>query len=457
MPSWLAELAWTGERLERRLLLEEEGGRLRRVEPLGKASVPAGTRVLSGLTLPGLANVHSHSFHRALRGRTEEPRGGGADFWGWRERMYALAGLLSPDQYFELSRAAMGEMALAGMTAVGEFHYLHHQPEGQPYSGPAMEEALVAAAEEAGIRLTLLDACYLRAGFDGAPLEGATQRFSDLDAAGWARRAERLPERPWLRLGAAIHSVRAVEPAAMRLVAAWATDRGAPLHFHLSEQPAENRACLEATGQTPTQLLESCGALSPDATAVHAIHLTPEDIRRLGAFETRVCVCPTTERDLGDGVCPADALADAGSPLCLGSDSNAVVDLFEEARAVELDLRLVSGRRGRLSAEVLLAAATSQGMAALGWEAGALRPGLLADFITLDLGSPRLAGAGLADLAQRVVFGASASEVRRVVVGGREVVRDGRHLRLGSVAERLTTNLEGLEPQWGAALEGERR
>jgi formiminoglutamate deiminase len=452
MPSWLAELAWTGERLERRLLLEEREGRLRRVEPLGEASAPAGTKVLPGLTLPGLANVHSHSFQRALRGRTEEPRRGGADFWGWRDRMYTLAGLLSPEQYFELSRAAMGEMALAGMTVVGEFHYLHHQPQGQPYLGLAMEEALAAAAEEAGIRLTLLDTCYLRAELDSSPLEGAARRFSDLDAAGWARRAGQLPEHPWVRLGAAIHSVRAVEPEAMRLVTAWAADRHAPLHFHLSEQPAENRACLEATGQTPTQLLDSCGALSPDATAVHAIHLTPEDISRLGASETRVCVCPTTERDLGDGVCPADELEDAGSQLCLGSDSNAVVDLFEEARAVELDLRLVSGRRGRLSAEALLAAATSQGAAALGWEAGALRPGLLADFISLDLDSPRLAGASLADLVQRVVFGASASEVRSVVVGGEEVVRDGHHLRLGSVAERLTTSLEGLEPRWRAAL-----
>jgi len=452
MPSWLAELAWTGQELQPRVLLEETGGRLRRVEPLGDTRLPAGTRVLSGLTLPGLANVHSHAFHRALRGRSEAPGPAGRDFWGWRRRMYKLAGLLDPTQYFELARATMGEMALAGITAVGEFQYLHHRPGGEPYAQPAMEEALIAAATEAGIRLTLLDTCYLRAGFDGTPLEGAATRFTDVDARSWAARVERTLDRPGLRRGAAIHSVRAVDQSAMRVVAAWATERRAPLHLHLSEQLAENTACLKATGMTPTELVESCGVLGPDTTAVHAIHLTRSDVGRLGGSGTKVCVCPTTERDLGDGVCRADQLVAAGSQLCLGSDSNAVVDLFEEARAVELDRRLVTGQRGWLSAESLLRAATHQGMEALGWEAGELRPGRLADFTTLELSSPRLAGAGLEDLLPRVVFAATGAEVRSVVVGGAEVVRDGRHLRLGSVAEKLTSVLESLEPAWKAAL-----
>jgi formiminoglutamate deiminase len=239
----------------------------------------------------------------------------------------------------------------------------------------------------------------------------------------------------------------------MKVVAGWATERGAPLHLHLSEQPEENSACLRATGLTPTELVDSCGVLGPQTTAVHAIHLTPSDISRLGETATRICVCPTTERDLGDGVCPADELQAAGSPLCLGSDSNAVVDLFEEARAIELDRRLVTGHRGWLSSEELLRAATSQGMAALGWEAGGLRPGGLADFTTLELSSPRLAGAGLTDLLPRIVFGAGAADVRSVVVEGVEVVREGRHLRLGSVAEKLETILEALEPAWRKALE----
>lgn len=452
MPSWLAELAWTGERLERRVLLEAAGGRLGRAQSLGQAPAPPEARELSGLTLPGLANVHSHAFHRALRGRCQRSKSGGSDFWGWRERMYSLAGLLSPDQYFELCRATLGEMALSGITAVGEFHYLHHQPSGLPYPGPEMEDAVVAAAEEAGVRLTLLDTCYLRSGFDGAPLRGAAVRFGDQDAHGWVRRVERAADGPKLRRGAAVHSVRALDQGAIKLVAAWAGARQAPLHLHLSEQPEENAACLRATGLTPTQLLDGCGVLGPQTTAVHAIHLTDADLLRLGQTQTKICVCPTTERDLGDGVCRVDELQAAGSPLCLGSDSNAVVDLFEEARAIELDRRLVTGRRGQLSPEALLRAATSQGMAALGWGAGELRPGGLADFITLDLSSPRLAGAGLPDLLPRVVFGAGAADVHSVVVAGEEVVQDRHHLRLGGIGERLETVLEALEPAWRSAL-----
>jgi formiminoglutamate deiminase len=454
MTAWLAELAWIGDRLLPRVLLEEEGGRLRRVEELGHAQIPEGAKVLSGLTLPGLVNVHSHAFHRALRGRCQAPGQSGKDFWGWRRWMYALASFLEPDQYFELSRATMGEMTLAGITAVGEFHYLHHQPGGQPYRRPEMEEALVAAAEEAGLRLTLLDTCYLRSGFDGSPLGSAALRFTDGEADAWARRVDRLAESSRVRRGAAIHSVRAVDQDAMRVVAEWAFERRAPLHLHLSEQLEENAACLQATGLTPTELVDSCGALGAQTTAVHAIHLTRSDIARLGETGTRICVCPTTERDLGDGVCPADELQAAGSPICLGSDSNALVDLFEEARAIELDRRLVTGHRGWLSSEDLLKASTSQGAAALGWDAGELRTGCLADFTTLELSSPRLAGAGLADLLPRVVFGASAADVRSVIVGGEEVVRDGRHLRLGSVAEKLESVLEALEPAWSEALAG---
>ncbi len=453
MSLWLAELAWTGDQLLPRVLLEADGGRLTRVEELGVAQTPPEAKVLSGLTLPGLANVHSHAFHRALRGRCQAPDLGGRDFWEWRRRMYALASFLEPDQYFELCRATFGEMSLAGITAVGEFHYLHHQPGGQPYPAPRMEDALVAAATEAGIRLTLLDTCYLRAGFEDPPLAGAALRFTDREASAWAERADRLVESARVRRGAAIHSVRAVDPDAMRVVSQWAADRDAPLHVHLSEQPAENSACIKATGLTPTELLDSCQALGPRTTAVHAIHLTDGDISRLGESGTRICICPTTERDLGDGVCPADRLEEAGSALCLGSDSNAVVDLFEEARAVELDRRLVTGKRGWLSPGSLLAAATAQGMAALGWDAGRLKRGSLADFTTLELSSTRLAGAGLADLVPRVVFGAGAADVHSVVVGGEEVVRDGRHLRLGSVADKLENVLLQLEPAWERALQ----
>jgi formiminoglutamate deiminase len=238
-------------------------------------------------------------------------------------------------------------------------------------------------------------------------------------------------------VAAGIHSVRAVDPAAMARVAAWAEERQAPLHLHLSEQPAENQACLAATGHTPAALAHSAGVLGPRTTAVHATHLTDQDVALLGATRTAACLCPTTERDLADGVGPARALAGAGSPLCLGSDSHAVIDLFEEARAVELDERLVTGRRGLHQPADLLAASTGAGMAALGWEAGRLAPGQLADLVTLDLGSVRLAGTRPADAADQLVFAATAADVTSVVVSGRQVVRDRRHLLVPDVGATL--------------------
>jgi formiminoglutamate deiminase len=390
-----------------------------------------------------MANGHSHAFHRALRGRTHRGRG---DFWSWRELMYRVAGALDPDPYLELATAAYAEMALAGITAVGEFHYLHHGPDGRPYADPnLMGESLAEAAVRAGVRLTLIDTCYLRAGLDGQPLAGPQVRFGDGDAEAWAERAGALRDRPGLRVAAGIHSVRAVDPAAMATVAAWAAERQAPLHLHLSEQRAENEACLVATGRTPAALAESAGVLGPRTTAVHATHLTAEDVGLLGATRTTACICPTTERDLADGVGPARALADAGSPLCLGSDSHAVVDLFEEARAVELDERLITGRRAHHQPPDLLAAATGSGMDALGWDAGRLAPGRLADLVTVGLGSVRLAGARPADAVDQLVFAATAADVTSVVVSGRQVVQDSQHLLVGEVAAALDRAIAALD------------
>jgi formiminoglutamate deiminase len=435
LSAWHAELAWLGPArgVAERVLLEVDGDRIAAVTE--GVEPPAGARRLPGLTIPGLANAHSHAFHRALRGRTHR---GGGDFWTWRERMYELAGHLDPDGYLELARAAYAEMALAGVTAVGEFHYLHHDPAGRPYADPnRMGSALIEAAGQAGVRLTLIDTCYLRAGLGGEPLAGVQRRFGDGDAAAWAERAGALDDGPMMRVAAGVHSVRAVDPAAMTAVAAWAEGRRAPLHLHLSEQRTENQACLAATGRTPAALAEAAGVLGPRTTAVHATHLTGDDIARLGATRTSVCLCPTTERDLADGVGPASALASAGSPLCLGSDSHAVVDLFEEARAVELDERLVTERRGHHRPADLLQAATAAGMDALGWDAGRLEPGRLADLVTVGLDSPRLAGARPAEAADQLVFAATAADVRQVVVGGRRVVEDGRHLLVGDVPAAL--------------------
>ncbi|WP_229399519.1 formimidoylglutamate deiminase [Micromonospora okii] len=427
---WLAEYAWLPDRAEPTadVLIEAEDGRITAVTPLAAGGAPAaGVEVLgdatrlAGLTLPGLANAHSHAFHRALRGRTHTGRG---DFWTWRDAMYDVAARLDPDSYLALARAAYAEMALAGITCVGEFHYLHHGPDGTPYADPnAMGAALVEAAAQAGIRITLLDTLYLTATVDGAPLAGPQRRFGDGDVDGWSDRHDRLAPPPHARIGAALHSVRAVP--ADRIATFASRNEGVPLHVHLSEQPAENDACRAAHGCTPTRLLADRGALGPGTTAVHATHPTGGDVALLGESGTGVCLCPTTERDLADGIGPARRLADAGAPLSLGSDSHAVVDLFEEARAVELDERLRTRRRGHFAPPELLAAATVAGHAALGWrDAGRIAVGDRADLVTVRLDSARTAGVPPAG----AFFAATAADVVSVVVDGRRVVADGRHL-----------------------------
>jgi formiminoglutamate deiminase len=420
-----AEFGWLAGGVARDVLIEVDGGRFTAVTP-GVAEPPAGATRLPGLTLPGLANAHSHAFHRALRGRTHAGKG---TFWTWRNQMYALATRLDPDTYLALARAAYAEMALAGVTAVGEFHYLHHDAGGARYADPnQMGAALVEAAAQAGIRMTLLDACYLTSTVDGAPLVGPQLRFGDGSSASWAERVESFkPGAPHATVGAAIHSVRAVPAEQIPTVADWAAGRAVPLHVHLSEQRAENTACLRYHHRTPTEVLADAGALGSRATAVHATHLTDSDRADLGDTGTGVCFCPTTERDLADGIGPARALVDAGSPLSLGSDSHAVVDLFEEARAVEMDERLRSERRGHFAAAELVHAATEAGHAALGWpDAGAIAPGSRADLVAVRLDTVRTAGIDPAG----AVFAATAADVAHVVVDGRLVVRDGRHVAI---------------------------
>ncbi|AIR98779.1 formimidoylglutamate deiminase [Streptomyces glaucescens] len=437
---WL-EHAWLGTRVEPGVVLETGDGRVTAVRT-GVGTPPPGAEVLRGLTLPGLANAHSHAFHRALRGAVQA---GSGTFWTWRDVMYATADRLTPENYHALARAVYAEMALAGITAVGEFHYVHHAPGGSRYADPnAMGEALIAAAAEAGIRITLLDTAYLSSGF-GQPPDRHQLRFSDGDADAWAERCSLLKEREHARIGAAIHSVRAVPAAQLATVARWAEERRAPLHVHLSEQTAENDACREAHGCTPTQLLARHGVLGPRTTGVHNTHLTAEDISLIGGSGTGTCMCPTTERDLADGIGPAVALRDEGSPLCLGSDSHAVIDLLEEARAMELNERLRSRTRGHWTAAALLRAASAGGHAALGWdEAGTLEPGALADFTTIALDSVRTAGPLPRLGAETAVFAASAADVSHTVVAGRHVVRDGVHSLVPDVPQALADAVAAL-------------
>ncbi len=343
MPVFHCEWAWLGGNSpEADVALHVDDTRITRVEPGVRASVDA-TR-LKGLTVPGLANAHSHAFHRALRSRTHA---GGGTFWTWRDEMYALAKVLNPDSYFRLARATFAEMVCAGITCVGEFHYLHHDSHGATYRDPnAMSHALLAAADEAGLRITLLDTCYLRGGIsdgisDGVggsaiPLNEVQQRFSDGSADAWGERVEAMRTRAiggHALIGAAVHSVRAVDPDSIATVASWAAKKAVPLHAHVSEQPAENEQCMRAYGRSPMQVLADAGALTNRFTAVHATHLVSSDVTLLAQSGARVCLCPTTERDLADGIGPTAELRDARIPITLGSDSHAVIDLFEEARA----------------------------------------------------------------------------------------------------------------------------
>ena len=442
--SYWCELAWLhpGEAVEG-VLVRVEGTRFADVVPGVRAPPPGAVR-LDGLTVPGLANAHSHAFHRAMRGRC-----GTGGFHDWRELMYDVAARLDPDTYLALARATFAEMALAGVTGVGEFHYLHHAEGGRPYDDRnAMGHALIQAAGEAGPRITLLDACYLAGGI-GAPLCGAQLRFGDRDAHRWAERVDaRAGEyagREDGGVGGAVHSVRACPPEQMPVVAEFGHRRAAPLHTQVSERRTENENCVKTYCATPVQVLYEHGVLGPRTTAVHATHLTDVDVALLGGSATHVCVCPTTERDLGDGVGPARRLRDAGSPITLGSDSNAVIDLLEEARAVELDERLATGRRGHWTAADLLLAATVVGQASLGHpDAGFIMPGALADLVSVRLDSVRTAGAGSGSAGGRVVFGAGACDVHSVVCGGRRVVVEGGHV-LGDVGAMLAGAIAAID------------
>ncbi|MGW0556215.1 formimidoylglutamate deiminase [Streptomyces sp. NPDC002926] len=445
MTYWL-EHAWLGTHVEPGVALDVADGRITAVRT-EVGTPPRGAVVLRGFTIPGLANAHSHAFHRALRGLVQV---GSGTFWTWREFMYGVASRLTPETYHALARAVYAEMALAGITAVGEFHYVHHAPGGTPYAEPnAMGEALIAAAADAGIRITLLDTAYLSSAIGnkhtGEPPTAHQLRFSDGTAEAWAQRASLLKDGDMVRIGAAIHSVRAVPAEQLSTVASWAAARNAPLHVHLSEQTAENDACLAAHGCTPARLLADHGVLGPRTTGVHNTHLTDEDIALVGGSGTGTCMCPTTERDLADGIGPAADLQREGSPLSLGSDSHAVIDLLEEARAMELDERLRTRTRGHWTAASLLRAATEDGHAALGWdEAGRLEAGALADFTTVALDTVRTAGPLPRLAAETAVFAATAAEVRHTVVAGRHVVRHGSHTLVPDVPSALSEAIAAL-------------
>ncbi len=408
----------------------------------------SGQRLVRQALLPGLVNAHSHAFQRLIRGRTEfrNPQRPEDDFWSWRELMYQSALGPSPDQLERVARLLYLEMVESGITTVGEFHYQHHQPDGRAYDEPdAMAWALVRAARWAGIQLVLLRCAYHRSGFR-LPPNPRQLRFLDADWESAVAAADRL-QAAGVAVGLAPHSVRAVPPSWLRPLAEAARVRGWPLHMHVSEQPAEVEQCRAECGLSPVQLLDQEEVLGPNFTAVHAIHLEPRDIPLLGV--AHICSCPTTERNLGDGVVPALELRKAGCRFALGTDSQCQVDLWEDARQLDYHLRLIQRKRavlddppGQLEA-FLWQAASPGGASALGQPCGQIAAGLRADLLAVDLEHPVLAGDDSHWLLAELIWSMPRQAITQVWSAGVPRLQDGRHpLRAQAVADFRKVRLE---------------
>lgn len=480
--TFIPDLLYAGGRFQRgRALVCDADGRVGavvRVEELTDET--DAVRLRNRALLPGMVNAHSHAFQRVIRGRTEYRGASTSDsFWTWREMMYAAAERLTPEDIYDASRMAFMEMTLAGITSVGEFHYLHRTPEGGEYDDPnllALE--VVRAARDVGLRIALLRVAYARAGFRKEP-DPRQRRFIEPDPATFILNASALARdlsaeggrvpRAWV--GVAPHSVRAVPVEYLREVSAYARAAAVPLHMHVAEQPAEVEACLAEHKRTPVALLAEEGVLAANFTGVHAVHVTPEEIGMLRDAKACVCACPTTERNLGDGIVPADELLDAGVRVALGTDSHTQIDLLEDARELEYHLRLKTLRRNVLApaargvedesrvegtpevsglAARLFECATRAGAESIGAHAGEFEPGHAADFFTVDLEDPTIAGAGAADLLPAIVFSLSRAAVRETAVGGRLVVEAGRHPAQGEIVSRFQALQKRL---WGKERE----
>lgn len=427
-----ADLVYLDGRFQRGLALEiAPDGRIG-----GLGTGKAELRLHGAAILPGFVNAHSHAFQRAIRGGAWDRRAD-EDFWSWRAAMYAAANALDDDALYATCLRAFREMAAAGYTTVGEFHYLHRDPDGHAYADPNHAAKLVArAARDAGLRIVLLDTLYERADFEARDLAPEQRRFrTDGGITGFLAGVERLAE--WAAgveetsVGIAAHSVRAVTPESLSGLAAWSARARRPLHIHLSEQRKEVEDCLRAYACRPVEHAARCGVLGPASTAIHGTHLEPDEIELLAESGTHLCVCPTTEADLGDGLVAASELTRAGVPLCLGSDSQVRIDPFEEMRRLEGHERLRLRRRnalapagsGRSLAAVLIDAATRNGAASLGLAAGELRPGAWADFVAVDLAHPVVDGWELETLPDLLALAADPRVLSGAWVGGRPLWR----------------------------------
>jgi formimidoylglutamate deiminase len=415
---------------------------------------------LSGCALlPGMIDVHSHSFQRALRGKAESRRRSGPDFWSWRNSMYRCALALTPEEIYDVARMAFLEMMLAGITAVGEFHYLHRTPDGAVYDDPnLLAKQVIRAAESVGIRIVLLRCAYVRAGF-GLPPDPGQVRFLEPEADTFVQHADDLRNEiermsSSVSFGLAPHSIRAVPRPYLQTIAGWAHTHGTPLHMHVAEQPAEIEASIAEYGVTPFQMLDELGLLTQDFTAIHAIHLGPGDIERMARGKITVGACPTTERNLGDGILCADQLIDAGVSIALGTDSHTQTDALENARELESNLRLLhlqravlDGRQGRPLASLLFDSATDAGARSLHLETGTLRPGTPADFFTVDLADASIAGSMPEELLTNIVFSMSRSAIRHVAVDGRMRIDQSQHALQAEIVEAFARVQRRLGPE----------
>lgn len=460
--AWLPELLYTGGRFESgQALVCDSSGTIVSLARVDELKDEKRIRLSDRAMLPGMVNAHSHAFQRVLRGRTEHRTSNQQDsFWTWREMMYSAATRLTPEDIYDASRLAFLEMALNGITAVGEFHYLHHAPDGTPYDDSnLLAKEVVRAAGDVGLRIALLRAAYARSGFQSEP-NPRQSRFIEKDPAIFLRNLDSLisdigDDSPTAWIGMAPHSIRAVPLDYLCEVITYAKQHDLKVHMHVAEQPAEVSACVEEYGRTPIALLETEGLLNESFTAVHAIHVTPKAIPSFAKTGAMVCACPTTERNLGDGVVPADEYFKHNVPICLGTDSHAQIDLLEDARELEYHLRLQKleravldnqsqrssskshvGEPGRLAAR-LFDCAGANGARSIGSPGGALEPGRAADFFTIALNDPSIAGASTDDLLSSIIFSMSRAAVREVVVGGKPIVSEGQHLIQEEVVERF--------------------
>lgn len=415
-----ADLTWTGETFESGVRIQVDAAG--RIERAGRLSQGPTRRLHGQALLPGLINAHSHAFQRGLRGQGERFPDGAGSFWTWREAMYRLVSSLDAAAFRHVVLQAFREMLDAGITTVAEFHYLHHSPGNSDY---AFDELVLDAAREAGIRLVLLNT-YYRTGGIGRPLGSAQRRFGSASAEGYWEQMDRLAARlrPGQTLGAVVHSIRAASVEDLAAIHGEAKRRGLVFHMHVEEQPREIEECRAAYGRAPMALVNETLNVGPEFTAVHCTHTDPDQLAEFLEAGGRVCVCPLTEANLGDGVRELGHPPALRTHLCLGTDSNARIAMLEEMRWLEYGQRVKCQGRGILAdesgrvAHVLLDAATIGGAAALGVEAGRAAPGAWADFFSVDLTAPALADRDADTLLDALVFGAGNEVIRATCVGG---------------------------------------